>query len=123
MSFADDFRAHVTPRLRVTVQIQGLYAGCGFIGFTEALSAISSEASYFGAGHLPPEIYDDLIDWMASALLARVVEVEAWLDEIDPFTSLGQAAAGCAHPELMRWVFASVDPAYRNHLRATIQCR
>lgn len=76
MSFADDFRREVMPRLRHAAKLNGLFVACGLESFTEAHTAIHTEACYLGAGFLSEQIYDDLSEWITSTLLAEIIAAE-----------------------------------------------
>lgn len=129
MSFANDFHAVAAPRLGPPIKAQGFLLAADCVDFSDARRAVNDVAIQFGASYLPAPVLDDLLDWIAAALLRefaqaepRVATIEAEIDaqrEADPVAYYRDLAATCADPERMRWVFAAICPEYRAYLIAT----
>ena len=76
MSFAEQYRADVVPRLARIARVQGLFLACGLTGFDEAWGEVFAEARRLGALHLPEALRDDLMAWVTSTVLAETIEAE-----------------------------------------------
>ena len=68
-SFALTFRRIVVPKLESMVESRGLFVALGVDEFGEALSEVRHEAIRLGAAYLPDEIYEELLEWTATALI------------------------------------------------------
>lgn len=123
-SFPDNFREHVTPKLREEIARQAIRLACDEIDWTAGFQAVLGMALRYGAIHLPDGIFYDLRDWIGSMLLDAASTTESAADEIerqaqvDPVSHYESLAASCSDPAAMRWVFAAISPEYRESLLA-----
>ena len=99
----------------------------------EGHAAILATALHYGAGYLPSARFDELHDWIASALVEAITEAEPRVDAMDaeierqtvedPIAHYERLAAESREPEKMRWAFAAISPVYRAHLLAVRRAR
>jgi hypothetical protein len=128
MSFAHQFRQHVTPRLRAVAERQAFFMACDSQDWSEAYQAVMDEALRYGATHLPNDTFVELSDWIGATLIAEITAAEQRCTEMhtanadkcqsDPVSYYTDLAAGCSKPDAMQWVFAAINPEYRAHLLA-----
>lgn len=129
MSFADDFKTMVGPRLNRAIAAQAfLLAADDDASYSDAMSAILDLARRYGASFLPGPLGEVLQEQIASALLKEIVRAEARVETlraeikaeraIDPVRHYEALAAASDDPDRMRWTFASISPEYRAFLLA-----
>jgi hypothetical protein len=122
MSFAEDFRDQVIPRMRLEARVQGLLVAAGEIEFGDAKYAVTMIAVRAGLGLLSPEAQERVTDrvpdllWDAHEAGLKTILADERKRRDDPIGYFESAAAKCRDPEKMRWVFAAMCPAYRKHL-------
>jgi hypothetical protein len=124
MSFAQDFRERIIPRMRGEARKQAVLVAIGEIDFEDAAHAVRMVAINGGVGLLTVEqreaVFDpvpDLIWKEYEAALVRQTEDEAAL-AADPVRYYEDLAVACREPEKMRWTFAAICPEYRAYLIA-----
>jgi hypothetical protein len=123
-SFAENFREHVTPKLREEIAHQALQLACDTIDWQDAFQIVLDMALRYGAIHLRDDIFYDLRDWIGSMLLDAVGNAENAVGEVErqaqanPIGHYESLAASCSDPDAMRWVFAAISPEYRKSLLA-----
>lgn len=128
MSFADDFRVMVVPRLKAATEAQGFLLGLDQTDFTDAHASVHVAASKRGAALLPDNVRADLDDWISASLLRESVKAEPRIDALaaeieaaeiaDPVRHYSGLAAASSDPARMKWVFAAISPEYRAYLLA-----
>lgn len=74
--FSAHFRDHVIPRLHNLVRAEAVCIAHGVEGFDDACNVVMRHARELGAMHLPPNIFEELEDWIATTL-----SNEAWKAE------------------------------------------
>lgn len=115
MSYAEDYRREVRPRLQRTINLQAFLVAAGVISFLEGDTAAYEEAAYLGSARLAPDIQDDLHDWIASRFMHALIAAEARVSV--HLTTLTVADYDHLPPDL-QWAVASADPDYRAALQA-----
>lgn len=122
MTFSENFREHVVPRLVAEIKQQATSLACDMIDWQDAFQAVFDVACRYGAMHLPDLILYDLREWIGSTLLDEVGNAEIVAatierhEQADPIGHYESLAASSANPDAMRWVFASISREYRNSL-------
>lgn len=76
MSFAQDFREHVIPRLQNLATAEAVCVARGVETFSGACSAIWRYANRYGATSLSSPMIDVLDDWILSTLLVEIDKAE-----------------------------------------------
>ena len=118
--FAKVFRAHIIPRIKPEITRAGVRIAAGETQWGDAFDALLAFAGSRGAYHLAKPNFNDFYAGLERALIASVDAADADAAEIraDPVGHYTALAASCKDPERMEWVFASINPAYRAHLKA-----
>lgn len=81
-SFAENFRDHVTPRLRKMCAAHGLFVAAGLQSWCEATSEVIYYARKLGASHLPEALHDELVcNWIPNQLLGAAIDAECAVEE------------------------------------------
>jgi hypothetical protein len=121
------------PKLRQQVAVQSFFIACGIVDYGEGHKAILATAMHYGAAYLPTARFDELRDWIASALVEGITDAEPRVDAMeaeierqaieDPVAHYESIAASSKEPEKMRWAFAAISPEYRAHLLAVRRAR
>lgn len=75
--FAQSYRSHVVPRLRVLAVAHGSSVGHGLESFSDAVSKVTREAVTLGASYMPPEHFALLEDWILTTIAESAATVEA----------------------------------------------
>lgn len=75
-TFAAKFRELVGPRLRRECYVHGVLVGLGLEDWADAHSGIVREGLRLGAGHLPRDLFDDLVDQLATWLVEEASRVQ-----------------------------------------------
>lgn len=75
-TFPAAFRRLVGTRLESMALSRGLFIALEIDTFGEAHAEIMREACRLGASHLPPYLFDDLIDWTQTLLAEAATAAE-----------------------------------------------
>lgn len=75
-TFASTFREIVVPKLRRWVEMEAVCVARGIETYGDAFATVYREANSMGASHLPKQVHDDLVDWIAAKLLVEIDTVE-----------------------------------------------
>ena len=126
MSFDADFARLVTPRLAAACRHWGWLIAADSAIWADATGELLDIARHYGALHLSPKVFDDLVDWLGTRLLReidaaepRVAAMQQRLDNLeaqDPVRYYDALANGDAR---LRWAFAAISKPYRAHLART----
>jgi len=126
MSFAEDFRERVWPRIRGEAKTQALFVVLGLAEFEDARAAVMKVARLGGMGLLPQDRYEQLEEAIPSLIWAEFTAAEVRIAgyhhtaEADPVAHY-ENLAGASEP--LRWAFAAVCPEYRAYLLAARRAR
>lgn len=75
-TFASAFREIVAPALRQRCRSAGFCIGRGRWSFTQGHAFVLDLARQRGAMHLPDRILEELDNWIATQIVAAVIEME-----------------------------------------------
>lgn len=91
-SFADAYRAHVVPRLRVRIAELAHHGYDGELSFSDMICDLHTIARHHGAGYLPAGHYEVLDDWITRTLLDACEAAQREIDEADAWVKATLAA-------------------------------
>jgi len=128
MAFVEDFWATTRPKLYAAAKTQAFLVAVGTDEFEDAFEAVCVIARTAGAGLLPAERYEGLMEWIRDTIWREFTSAEAHISVLqdridaavtaDPVRYYDGLASRTSDPDRMRWAFAAFSPEYRAYLLA-----